>query len=193
ADFMREALRLHPEWNGDWQMPSSIKRAEIDIRNGNVIRELTDAEANSVEAQKKILEAKAKSKSESDSEAQPDSALEAYIAGIPPEFRRIELFINGTVPARMILPIDEDIGNDLPEPTPTPFTTWEDAQADQKKDEVNPAERPKPAVIKSVSVMICPYSGLRATANCPDSESKTFKKGSEPKDFCNFHIRPRNK
>ena len=45
ADFMREALNEHPEWNGDWQMPESVKKAEIDTRNGSLIRELTNAEA----------------------------------------------------------------------------------------------------------------------------------------------------
>ena len=30
ADFMREALNLNPEWNGDWKMPENIRKAEID-------------------------------------------------------------------------------------------------------------------------------------------------------------------
>ncbi len=192
AEFMREALRLHPEWNGDWTMPASIQQAEIDIRNGSVIRQLTDAEANSVEAQKKILEAKSGPKSEGDPATEIDSARDAYLAGIPPEFRRIELFVSGTIPTRMILPVEDDTGNDLPVPTPTPFTTWEEAQSDQKKDDANPEERPKTAVFKSVSVMICPVLGLRATSNCPDPDSKSFKKGSEPKEFCTYHIKPKN-
>src|SRR5690606_8712493 len=42
ADFMKAALALHPEWNGDWAMPAGIRRAEIDIRNGSLIRPLDD-------------------------------------------------------------------------------------------------------------------------------------------------------
>src|SRR5215213_8170746 len=38
ADFMKEALQLHPEWNGDWAMPANVRRAEVDIRNGLLIR-----------------------------------------------------------------------------------------------------------------------------------------------------------
>ncbi|OAV84618.1 hypothetical protein PTTG_11605, partial [Puccinia triticina 1-1 BBBD Race 1] len=37
ADFMREALNQHPDWNGDWQMPDSIQKGEIDTRNGSLI------------------------------------------------------------------------------------------------------------------------------------------------------------
>ncbi|QYO66123.1 transglycosylase domain-containing protein [Leptolyngbya sp. 7M] len=51
ADFMKAALDLHPEWNGDWQMPATIRKAEIDIRNGSLIRELDGAENATVAAQ----------------------------------------------------------------------------------------------------------------------------------------------
>jgi len=34
ADFMTAALTEHPEWNGDWQMPTSIEQAEIDPKTG---------------------------------------------------------------------------------------------------------------------------------------------------------------
>ena len=40
ADFMREALNIYPEWNGDWEMPETVRQAEIDSRNGKLIREL---------------------------------------------------------------------------------------------------------------------------------------------------------
>jgi penicillin-binding protein 1B len=36
ADFMNAALAAHPEWGGDWQMPESIQRAEIDPRTGEL-------------------------------------------------------------------------------------------------------------------------------------------------------------
>jgi hypothetical protein len=38
-----------------------------------------------------------------------------------------------------------------------------------------------------VSVLVCPITGMRVTANCPGSEARTFKPGTEPKEFCTFH------
>src|SRR6185369_12098735 len=55
ADFMKEALALHPEWNGDWQMPANVRKAEIDSRNGKLIRELTNEEAETVQAQQAAI------------------------------------------------------------------------------------------------------------------------------------------
>src|SRR5437868_874816 len=34
ADFMQTALTIHPEWQGDWQMPAGIQQADIDTRTG---------------------------------------------------------------------------------------------------------------------------------------------------------------
>jgi len=34
TDFMSAALAAHPEWGGDWQMPSEIEQAEIDPTTG---------------------------------------------------------------------------------------------------------------------------------------------------------------
>jgi hypothetical protein len=34
ADFMTAALQAHPEWAGDWQMPSGIEQVEIDTTTG---------------------------------------------------------------------------------------------------------------------------------------------------------------
>ena len=39
----------------------------------------------------------------------------------------------------------------------------------------------------NVTIMICPVSGLRATVNCPTKEAKTFRSGTEPKEFCTVH------
>ncbi len=192
AEFMREALRQHPEWNGDWTMPGSLRRAEIDIRTGSVIRELSDDEADSVEAQTIILKKKSKETDEADDNDELKSLKEQYISGIPPEFRRIELFIPGTVPTKMILPTDVkpiDDGAPTPEPTATPFITWEDAEKDQSSGSTA-SKKQKTAPIKSVSLMICPVFDQRATKHCANPVSRTFKKGSEPKEFCTFHIKP---
>jgi penicillin-binding protein 1B len=34
SDFMTAALNSHPEWGGDWEMPSGVEQAEIDPKTG---------------------------------------------------------------------------------------------------------------------------------------------------------------
>ena len=38
-----------------------------------------------------------------------------------------------------------------------------------------------------VTVAICPVSGKRATSHCPETELRSFKRGTEPREFCTFH------
>ena len=38
ADFMNTALTIHPEWTGDWQMPSGIQEANIDTATGQLAK-----------------------------------------------------------------------------------------------------------------------------------------------------------
>lgn len=198
ADFMKEALERHPEWNGDWQMPVGIRKAEIDSRNGKLIRELDDAEAQKVKVENEKEKKKAKELTNS---AQTEDVLddtepkEIYVTDVPAEFRRVELFIMGTLPNKVLLPTDElpteDNGEPKPQATATPFSTWEEEQnkkgnqpnAPNLKDNNDALEADK-----QLTIMICPLTGMRATKNCPDKKAQTFKQGSEPKDFCTFHV-----
>jgi len=198
GDFMREALNEHPEWNGDWQMPASVRKGEIDTRNGTLIRELTNAEADSVQAQQTAL----KNTANTNSQVMPVNADEAkiYVSEVPPEFRRIELFIGGTMPNKVLLPTgEENFDANLqgtvqatPQTTATPFTTWQDAQQDQRNSQPYPQQKndSEPDFERTITVMFCPVTGMRATANCPTKQPKTFKEGEEPKDFCTFHVNP---
>jgi hypothetical protein len=192
ADFMREALDLHPEWNGDWQMPSSVRKAEIDMRNGKLIRELTNEEADSVAAQQNAIKKNSNTNTKPTTDLAPDEPKEIYVTDVPLEFRRIELFVAGTVPAKQMLPVDDGITEEQnkPEPTPTPLDgTW--------TEQTKPGETPLPSnsgsskpdknSVTQITVMICPLSGMRATINCPKKEPKVFKQGEEPRDFCSFH------
>lgn len=189
ADFMREALAMHPEWNGDWQMPLNMQRAEIDSRSGNLVRELTAAEAETVKIQKTIV------KKEGDAttlETVPENK-EIYVTEIPEEFRRVELFVSGTVPNKTLLPSDEMLAADAAadaEPTQTPFQTWqEEIQNPNAGDdnEPNQIKVPPADIEKNITVMACPLSGMRATSNCPDKQPQTYREGTEPKEFCTFH------
>lgn len=190
AEFMRDALRLHPEWNGDWQLPNTIRRAEIDIRNGSVIRELTIQEADSVKAQQKVLEQQKKVENQ-DGQVEISDQKEIYVSNVPPEFRRIELFIGGTVPNKMLMPVEEtnfDTESTKPKATPTPFTTWEEAQKKEaNKDKEEDSGNDGLTSVDKITIMWCPLSGKRATVNCPNSEAKIFLRGTEPKEFCRLH------
>ncbi len=193
ADFMKEALALHPEWNGDWQAPASIRKAEIDTRNGKLIRELSDEEADSVKAQQVTVKKNSNSNTNTKTPtaaAETEAPKEIYVTDVPAEFRRVELFVAGTVPTKVLLPTDDQTledQSDKPTPTPTPLdSTWQE----QNK----PGETPLPSNTKTdknldarITVMICPISGMRATVNCPTKEAEVFKQGEEPKDFCTFH------
>lgn len=194
ADFMKEALTLHPEWNGDWQMPTSVRKAEIDTRNGKLIRELSNEEADSVKAQQDTNKKNSNSNSNSNANINaltdaPDAPKEIYVTDVPPEFRRIELFVAGTVPTKVLLPTDEATteDQDKPIPTPTPLDgTWQDQTKPDGTTLPSNSKSDKSSVEK-LTVMICPLSGMRATSNCPTKEAKVFKQGEEPKDFCTFH------
>ncbi len=204
ADFMQGALRLHSEWNGDWAMPAGIRKAEIDIRNGTLIRELDAVE-----------DPNAKGSPTPTPTATPiDPSLEAwqteefpqpkevFVTDVPPEFRRTELFIGGTIPNRAMITMDENgltgeespVQGQSPTPTGTPISgTWEDSADDPAGNSHQPG-RPigrRPADGRGyVNVVICPVTMMRATNNCPRQETRSFPAGSEPKEFCPFHISP---
>ena len=119
-----------------------------------------------------------------------------YVTEIPPEFRRVELFVSGTVPNKVLLPTAEEnpiTGSEAePNPTGTPFTTWTEAQQDQKGSQTNSNTNTLKPEIKEtehkITIMICPITGMRAVTNCPQKESQTFKEGEQPKEFCTFHV-----
>ncbi len=202
ADFMQEALKLHPEWNGDWQMPAGIREAEIDIRNGTLIRELDSAETETPDAKASPTPTPSPTPVDPDLAAWQTEEVpepkEVYVTDVPPEFRRIELFIPGTMPNRAMITMDENgliDGPDAGDPTPTPSATpvsgtW----TDSVDDPANP--RPTPRSGRSidsrgyVNVIVCPVTMMRATINCPRRETRQFANGTEPKEFCPIHTPP---
>ncbi|MGI9036350.1 MAG: transglycosylase domain-containing protein [Pyrinomonadaceae bacterium] len=195
ADFMREALNRHPDWNGDWQMPSSVQKAEIDTRDGSVITDPNNGQPEAAQAQLKVL----KNNSNPANPPTDSTAPNSDTNQVPPEFRRSELFIYGTIPVKLLPDADTAaLETPTPLPTATPFATWQDEQSEKGQgivpnqvetgDEIPPA----PPAERKITVMICPVSGMRATSNCPVKEAKTFREGEEPKEFCNIHTRPPN-
>ena len=185
GDFMKEALRLYPEWNGDWSVPASLRRAEIDIRTGSLIRELDLVETSDIEPAKAVPPGPGEIQSAIES-------AEIFVTQIPDEFRRVEYFIAGTVPNRSLLPIT-DIATPEPgggpTPSPTPISgTWQDnVESPSTTKSSNSALRSIPERSRQISMMICPLTGMRATTNCPGKEPRSFPSGEGPDEFCSFH------
>ena len=198
ADFMKEALSQNPDWNGDWQMPTTIQKAEIDTRTGKLVKDLSTPETENVQAQQSITLT-------TDDPNVPTLELpetkNIYVTEVPPEFRRTELFIAGTAPNKMLLPTTDDTyltESELnqttitPTPTATPFMSWEEAQQNQssKKSFSGENYKPTPEMRRNVTILVCDLTGMRATRNCPHTHPKTFEEGEEPKEFCTFHVNP---
>jgi penicillin-binding protein 1B len=188
ADFMKEALRMHPEWNGDWTMPANIRKAEIDIRNGGLIRELDAAEPSPTPSPTPKTP---KDPNIPDYDEPTPDPEELYVTNVPAEFRRIELFIAGTVPNRALLPVPEETLENgepilLPSHSPTPLDETQSGSEPPKNESLK-RNRDLGSEIGNITIMICPLTGMRATVNCPDKQAKTFRAGSEPKEFCTFH------
>ena len=206
ADFMKEALQMHPEWNGDWAMPANVRKAEIDIRSGLLIRELDSLEPSEAKATPTPTPSPTPAVEGLDdpawaTENSPEQK-ENFNSNVPPEFRRVELFIGGTVPPREMIdtsaPVYDEGGlspepepehapapNTTPSPTPL-INTWENqidhgGNSNSSRRSSNSSER------GTITVMVCPVTGMRATSNCPYSEARRFKPGTEPREFCTLH------
>ncbi|PYS99584.1 MAG: hypothetical protein DMF63_10880 [Acidobacteria bacterium] len=200
SDFMKDALEMHPEWNGDWTMPANVRKAEVDIRSGLLIRELDAVEVADVKATPTPSPTPKVPGLDEPAWATENipEPKEDLNSNVPPEFRRVELFISGTVPPKVMIdtsaPTYEEDGpyqsaepppDSAPSPTPL-VNTWEN-QIDRGSNS-NSSRRSSPSADRaSIVVNVCPVSGMRATSNCPYSEARNFKPGTEPKEFCTLH------
>ena len=198
ADFMKETLSRYPEWNGDWVMPAGVRKAEIDIRNGSLIRELDFAEAANLKPNPSP--SASATPGPADDPAWATSEIpeppEVFVTDVPAEFKRIELFVAGTIPNKALLKTDEgeilydpETGEPItptptPEKSPTPIEeTWEG----QLEPTPSPRRPGSSREAQNVMVIVCPLTGLRATAACPKQEMRNFQQGKEPRDFCALH------
>jgi len=122
AEYMREALRIRPEFQGTWQIPSGLRRAEIDRRDGSLIRELEDID----EVQDPVTSPDPIA--EKDSIENQTSAPSAT-AG---DTMRIEFFVVGTVPIKSSYKgIEED---PLKPEDPPDGIRGEDAEQDKPRN-----------------------------------------------------------
>lgn len=198
ADFMRETLSQHPEWNGDWQIPDSVQKAEIDTRNGKLIRQLTGV-PEEIAMTSPPVPTPNNSVPDIDTPIPPIASepKNIYVTDVPAEFRRTELFVAGTMPNKALLPsdevnlLDEAALETNPRPSATPFVSWEEAQQMQnEKRTSSDAGATTSEAEQNVTIMTCDLTGMRATVNCPYKHPQIFNLGAEPKEFCTFHVKP---
>ena len=195
ADFMKQALELHPEWNGDWAVPAGVRKAEIDIRNGSLIRELgvmepTPAKATPTPSPTPAIDGLDDPAWATEQQPKPEKH-EVFVTNVPAEFRRVEVFVAGTVPTRTMI----GSGGDPPLPSEDLTPYWQnEPPGEGSPSPTPPAESPEPAgdparrsAPRTVLMTVCPVTGLRVTPNCPRTEARSFRPGNEPKEFCSFH------
>ncbi|MBX3290468.1 MAG: PBP1A family penicillin-binding protein [Acidobacteria bacterium] len=194
ADFMKEALSLHPEWNGDWMMPSGIRKAEIDIRNGALVRELDGSESVSVSATPTATPTPEDVEPEDPDwavEEMPEK-VEIYVTEVPPQFRRTELFISGTIPNRKLLD-EEEIERLATDSDPQgtnkiePWVENVEGSPPPLPPKSGQANDSKAKALENIVVSICPQSGQKSKDSCPIKRMATFGSGLEPRFYCNIH------
>lgn len=215
ADFMKDALELHPEWNGDWQMPAGIEKAEIDTRTGQVIQDSATATANTVPASTagptNRLPDYAPGDPDDYAPGDPDNPNQATsnnsaVAIVPAEFRRTELFLTGTVPIKTTnsdnsiadspeyfpeQPENSNVPSDSSEETTDQIYLEPDNPMREGSSQSGSANSSKQQ--QTVLLQICPETNLIAAPSCPHPQLKSFKIGQEPKQFCKaeYHQRAR--
>ncbi|HEV2801941.1 MAG TPA: PBP1A family penicillin-binding protein [Pyrinomonadaceae bacterium] len=168
ADFMSAALAAHPEWTGDWQMPSGLEQASIDPRTGML------AAADS-----------------------PGKRTELFIQGTAPT-EESTAPLEGELPTldgtgeeggdyydyAPAPPAPTD-GGDLP-PLPGDAPQRPRTNASPRPDGRGTAQGDGGAsrLMGTITLDIDPTTGLLAASTCPVIRSKTFQIGQEPRRYC---------
>jgi len=157
ADFMSAALTTHPEWQGDWQMPSGIQEAEIDPATGDIAKADTVSKRpelfiNGTIPGEKTTEGDDTAQEPPADEEQRDRNSQMEPAGLPP------------------------IESPKTKPTPKP-----DAKS-KSRDLYDGA--PSEKLQGTITLDIDPTTGLIAVDSCPVIRTKTFVIGQEPRQYC---------
>jgi penicillin-binding protein 1B len=164
ADFMSAALGAHPEWTGDWQMPSGLEQASIDPRTG--LLAAADSPGKRTEL---FINGTAPTL---ESNAPPDE-------GLPP--------LDGTgeeggefdyAPA----PVVPSDGSDPPPPIDTPQRPRTGAPRPDGRGVTQSDGTSR--LLGTITLDIDPATNLLAASTCPVIRSKTFAIGQEPRRYC---------
>jgi len=160
ADFMSAALAAHPEWGGDWQMPSGIEQVEIDAATGllatpdsaNKRTELFVHGTVPTQTDDELPEGEATPTDETEPGATPEEQPVPDILEVPP----------------------------LPEASPTPGRRGPFGLEGRGSSQPDGSTR----LSGTVTLDIDPSTGLIAAPTCPVIRSKTFAIGTEPHRRC---------
>ncbi|MDQ1613031.1 MAG: penicillin-binding protein [Pyrinomonadaceae bacterium] len=165
ADFMSAALAAHPEWTGDWQMPSGIEQASIDPRTG--LLAAADSPTKRVEL---FISGTAPTQ---ESTAPLDEVLPELLDGTGEDGGEYDY-----APAPVVPPD----GSDPPPPADTqqrPRTTTPRLEG-RGVTQGDGTSR----LMGTITLDIDPSTGLLAAPTCPVIRSKTFPIGQEPRRYC---------
>jgi hypothetical protein len=161
---MSAALGAHPEWTGDWQMPSGLEQASIDPRTG--LLAAADSPGKRTEL---FINGTAPTL---ESNAPPDE-------GLPP--------LDGTgeeggefdyAPA----PVVPSDGSDPPPPIDTPQRPRTGAPRPDGRGVTQSDGTSR--LLGTITLDIDPATNLLAASTCPVIRSKTFAIGQEPRRYC---------
>jgi penicillin-binding protein 1B len=158
ADFMTAALQTHPEWGGDWQMPSDIEQVEIDPSTG--LLAAPESESKRVE-----LFIRGTAPAEASDEAEGEEAGEDE-----------ELEEEDALP----LPTPPDTLEVPPLPEATPATRGRPGLEGRGAVQPDGSSR----LSGTITLDIDPTTGLLAGDSCPVIRTKTFTIGTEPRRRC---------
>jgi len=158
ADFMTAALQTHPEWAGDWQMPSDVEQVEIDPATG--LLAAPDSESKRVELFVRGTAPTAPTDESADDEFDEDGELEPG--------------------AELPLPTPPDALEVPPLPAETPSAR---PRPGLEGRGAGPPDAPS-RLSGTITLDIDPTTGLLADDTCPVIRTRTYAIGTEPRRRC---------
>ena len=158
SDFMSAALTTHPEWTGDWQMPSGVQQADIDPATGQIAK--NDA---------------------------PSKRGELFIGGNFPGSAAAETPEDVAEEPAITEGADKNPQTEpatLPDPLPTEPPKAKPTPPRSKNDSREFYDDASPKLQGTITLDIDPTTGLIAVDSCPVIRTKTFIIGQEPRKYC---------
>ncbi len=156
ADFMSAALTTHPEWTGDWTMPSGIQEAEITLGSSDIA---------STEPPAKRVEFFISGTVPGDKTVEDENMAQQSDSGGEDDERKSQIEPAG------LPPID-------PKAKPTPKTD------PKSKTPYGYEPDTSPRLQGTITLDIDPTTGLIAVDSCPVIRTRTFTIGQEPRQYC---------
>jgi penicillin-binding protein 1B len=174
ADFMTAALTQHPEWGGDWQMPSGVQKAEIDPTTGAL------ASADSVNKRTELFINNTIPQPTVGAVPTPADELKMPNEVLEPQGNSDDGAVE-VPPLSSDVPQPNQPSQQSPAPPPPPsrprrVPTLEGRGVMQDNGTTK--------LEGTITLDIDPTTGLIAVDTCPVIRTKTFPLGQEPHEYC---------